>query len=329
LLRDDKSSVFIRIDMKSEWPYVDFTRNPLGDDADYFGPYYNSPAIKKALRYLRKIFPYYTKPFKKSIKNDLDAHLGLSPNNMTSADYKSNLRQLIKYIKGDKDVIINNLEVAMKTAADKQDFELAAEIRNKLYNLKELQRRIMFSDKEFLDISKDLALKGLAELLKLDKAPVRIEGYDISHISGKDVVASMVVFTNGASDRSEYRKFKIKIDKNDDFYNMHEVLTRRLSEKNINNWGKPDLILIDGGKGQLDAALKARNERGYTDIVFIGLAKKDEQIVLKVGNGYKLISLPKSSHIIKLLQRIRDESHRFAINYHKLLRSNNFVKIQK
>jgi excinuclease ABC subunit C len=228
----------------------------------------------------------------------------------------------------------------MKKAAKQHDFEKAATIRNKLHNLRELQRRIMFGDKEFLDISKDQALRDITDLLGLVKIPVRIEGYDISHMSGVDVVASMVVFKNGVSDRGQYRKFKTRIEHNNDFYNINETITRRLSQKNLKNWGKPDLVLIDGGKGQLDAAIKARDELGQSDIPFIGLAKHSEQIVINnssgimlnkqklaeldgcstITNNFILVNLPHSTHIVKLLQRIRDESHRFAISYHTVLK---------
>lgn len=342
LLRDDKSLIYVRIDMKSDRPHVSFTRNPADDGAEYFGPYYNGFAVKKALRYLRKIFPYYIKIPRSDLgkeKLDLDAHLGLSPVGMTNDEYKSNLRRLISYIKGNRKTLVNDLERDMKTAADKQDFETAARLRNKIRNVRELQRRIVFGDKEFLDISKDIALRDLTDLLNLDKIPKRIEGYDISHMSGTNVVASMVVFKNGVSDRAEYRKFKTRIEHNNDFYNMNETLTRRLSEKNLKSWGKPDLILIDGGKGQLDAALQSRDKSGHSEVPFIGLAKQDEQIVIKRGNfkindmklvelggsqevtdDFILINLPKSSAIIKLLQRIRDESHRFAVSYHTVLK---------
>jgi excinuclease ABC subunit C len=341
LLRDDKSQTFVRIDMKSEWPYVCFTRNPADDDAEYFGPYYNGFAVKKALRYLRKTFPYYTKP-PTGGRPDLDAHLGLSPGpKMTANEYRANLRNLIRYLKGERVALVRELERDMKAAAGLHDFEKAVIYRNRLNNLRELQRRIMFGDKEFLDISKDKALSDLRDLLGLKKLPARIEGYDISHMSGTNVVASMVVFSNGASDRANYRKFKTRIEHNNDFYNMHETLTRRLSEKNIKAWGCPDLILIDGGKGQLDAALQARDEREQTKIPFIGLAKREEQIVIHhqksgivlnkeklqeldgyttITEDFTLINLPHSTHIIKLLQRIRDESHRFAVSYHTVLK---------
>jgi excinuclease ABC subunit C len=160
-------------------------------------------------------------------------------------------------------------------------------------------------------------------------------------MQGTDVVASMVVFTNGVSDKGEYRKFKTKKDHNNDFYNMHETLCRRLSEKNIKAWGKPSLVLIDGGKGQLDAAIRARDEQGCNKLPFIGLAKREEQIVIQKGKSnveldekvlhkltgfttesddFILINLPHSTNLIKLLQRIRDESHRFAVTYHSVLK---------
>jgi len=341
LLRDDKSQLFVRIDIKSEWPCVAFTRNPADDTALYFGPYFNGYAIKKALRYLRKTFPYYTKPPKDGVRPDLDAHIGLSPRPGTSsAEYKTTLRRLIRYIEGGRKAIVRELEKEMRQAAKLHDFEHAARLRNNIADLKSLQQKIMFGDKEFLDISKDKALGDLVDLLGLKKTPARIEGYDVSHMGGTNVVASMVVFSNGVSDRASYRKFKTRIEHNDDFFNMNETLERRLSEKNLKAWGKPDLVLVDGGKGQLDAALKARDDKSQA-FPFIGLAKREEQIVIdrrRSGvvlnkeklvelDGYitntedfTLVNLPHSTHIVKLLQRIRDESHRFAVSYHSVLK---------
>lgn len=342
LLRDDKSQLFVRIDMKSEWPYVCFTRNPADDGAEYYGPYYNGYAVRKAFRYLRKVFPYYTKSPKENQRPDLDVHLGLSPSPLLSSDeYKATLRKLVRYLEGGRKSLVRELEKEMRLAARLHDFETAADLRNKLSNLKELQRRIMFGDKEFLDISKDRALSDLTELLGLSKIPARIEGYDISHMSGTNVVASQVVFINGVSSRSDYRKYKTRLEQNNDFFNMNETITRRLSEKNLKAWGMPDLMLIDGGKGQLDAALTARDSREITSIPFIGLAKREEQIVIDHqrsrvslnktkleelqgyathSDNFTLVNLPHSSHIVKLLQRIRDESHRFAVSYHTVLK---------
>ncbi len=365
LLRDDKSQLFVRIDMKSEWPYVCFTRNPADDGVEYFGPYYNGYAVKKALRYLRKIFPYYTKPPKPGARPDLDAHIGLSPKPGTPSDeYKATLRKLIRYFEGGRKSLAREIERDMKQAAKEHDFEKAATLRNKLRDLSELQRRIMFGDREFLDISKDRALSDLAELLSLKKFPARIEGYDISHMGGTNVVASMVVFTNGVSDRAEYRKFKTKIEHNNDTYNMHETLVRRFSPKNVKAWGVPDLVLIDGGKGQLESAIKAMEERGVKYPI-ISIAKREEEIMvhrtrsnidtakideliknpvtdtfIEISGEFYVINLHPgqrnaSSHsknlrggtvtnahtdAVKLFQRVRDESHRFAVSYHTVLK---------
>lgn len=347
LLRDDKSQSFVRIDMKSDWPTVSLTRNPADDGASYFGPYYNGYAIKKALRYLRKVFPYYTKPPKAGVRPDLDAHIGLSPRQgVSSQEYKATLKRLIRYIEGGRKAIVRELEKEMRQAAKLHDFEHAARLRNSIADLRSLQQKIMFGDKEFLDISKDRALSDLVDLLGLNKIPTRIEGYDISHMGGTNVVASMVVFTNGVSDRAQYRKFKTRLEHNNDFFNMNETISRRFSDKNISSWGTPAIVLIDGGKGQLDAALKARDERGIM-IPFIGLAKREEQVVIDhdrsgvvlnmdklaeldgyttVTEGFTLVNLPHSTHIIKLLQRIRDESHRFAVSYHSVLKRSGQTK---
>lgn len=364
LLRDDKSQMFIRIDMKSEWPTVSYTRNPADDGAEYYGPYYNGFAIKKALRYLRKVFPYYTKPPKEGARPDLDAHIGLSPQpGVTSEEYKTSLKQLTRYFEGGRKAIIRDIEKQMQQAAKAHDFENAARYRNKLNDLKALQQRIMFGDKEFLDISKDKALILLRDLFLMEKVPVRIEGFDISHMSGTNVVASQVVFLNGVSSRSDYRKYKTKLEQNDDYANMYETIFRRLSPKNIKAWGMPQLLLIDGGKGQLESAIKAMEAQSL-QIPVISIAKREEEVIVHAtrsnidttyiesvrkqaeagifverSNDFYIVNLhpdqrnasshsknlqgstfSKYSDLTKLFQRIRDESHRFAVSYHTVLK---------
>lgn len=361
LLRDDKSQMFVRIDIKSEWPTVTFTRNPHDDGADYYGPFYNTFALKKALRYLRPIFPYLIKPSEKQVSR-LESDLGLSPDvNGDPEVYKRNLRKLISYIKGNRKKLAAELEADMKLAAKQHDFEAAAKLRNRLRYMKELQNRVMFGDREFLDISKDKALSDLAALFGLKDIPKRIEGYDISHQGGTNVVASMVVFTNGVSDRAEYRKFKAKLQLNDDTGNMADTVLRRFGEKNIKSWGMPDLVIIDGGKGQLKAALTSMRERGVA-VPTISIAKREEEIIIhetesniaveqleklsqpgvgvfqegefivlnlhvgqrNAGSHSKNLgggtTLSPYSDVVKLLQRIRDESHRFAVSYHTVLK---------
>ena len=168
------------------------------------------------------------------------------------------------------------------------------------------------------------AVKQLAELLNLKTLPNRIEGYDISHISGTDKVASMVVFEGGQAKKAHYRKFKIKtVEGNNDFACMKEVLTRRLEKLNDEDesFGTvPDLLLIDGGKGQLAYAKEAQAATGRQDIEIISLAKREEEVFLGSDPTAPVI-LPKDSVALQLLQRVRDESHRFAITFHRSLRS--------
>ena len=373
LLRDDKAMSYIRIDYDSDYPTVSTTRRPLDDGARYYGPYFSTMGVRAALKLLRRIFPFaYKKPTGQK-RVSLYYHLGLDPGleegKTNLADYRANLRKLIAVIEGKRERIIRQVEKEMKAASKAQNFELAAKLRNQMTALQNLGRQVIFSDKEFMDISKDHALGELVDLLCLAEFPRRIEGYDISHMQGTNVVASMVVFTNGVSDKGQYRKFKMTRQQNNDFYNMHETITRRLrfqggsleagevsQGKSKNAWKLrlPSLFLIDGGKGQLDAALRARDEAGLSSLRMIGLAKREEQIVIKkeqrakgkeqssasVGSnvaldinvlhklgGYTtetddfiLVNLPHSTNLVKLLQRIRDESHRFAVSYHSTLK---------
>jgi len=363
LLRDDKALSYIRIDYDSDYPTVTTTRRPLDDGARYFGPYYSAYGIRQALKLLRRIFPYATGKSYGQKRPSLYYHIGLDPGledgRTTLEDYRKNLRKLIAVIEGKRPSIVKEVEHDMKLAAKAQDFESAARYRNQLFLLQGLSKQIVFSDKEFLDISKDRALSGLAELLHFSKYPKRIEGYDISHMQGTNVVASMVVFTNGVTDKGEYRKFKTS-QRNDDPGNMHETLVRRLSEKNLKGWGAPDLILIDGGTQQVNAAVEAQMKCG-THIPIVGVAKREEELIIKIDgsnidvsglvdgpeytvqrsddyitvnlhpglfktSGHSLnlrgeSKLHKYDDVIKLIQRIRDESHRFAVSYHSTLRS--------
>lgn len=346
LLRDDKAMSYIRIDYDSDYPTVSTTRRPLDDGARYFGPYFSTLAVRQSLKLLRRAFPFASRKIAGQKRASLHYHLGLDPGleegKTSLEDYRANLRKLMAIIQGRRKTIEKELERDMKRAAKVQDFEAASHYRNQLFALRGLDKQVIFSDKEFLDISKDHALNELVTLLSMPSCPYRIEGYDISHMQGTDVVASMVVFTNGVSNKAEYRKFKTKINHNNDFYNMNETLKRRLSEKNRKAWGLPGLVLIDGGKGQLDAAIKARDEQGCSEIPFIGLAKREEQVVIqKVRSGVEvneqilhelggfmtesddfiLVNLPHNTNLVKLLQRIRDESHRFAVSYHSVLKN--------
>ncbi|MBQ6593588.1 GIY-YIG nuclease family protein [Candidatus Saccharibacteria bacterium] len=326
LLRDDKTVSYVRISMNLEVPDISFTRNPVDDGATYIGPFYGKSAVEKAVRMLRKIFSYYTKPYdgKKTLDTDLKLTPGIEVGRCTPADYKRNLRKLIRYLEGDRDKLLKELDKTMQKEAAAGNYELAAEARDQLFGLKELKKKIVFSDKEFLDISSDQALSQLQKMLGLEKPPRRIEGYDISHQSGTNTVASMVAFINGASARSEYRKFKIRTSTNDDLKSMAEVITRRLKHK---EWEFPDLIVLDGGIGQVNAI---RPLLEPYNIPVVGRNKSGDhshntrvQLVTSDGVTHELSA---ASHVARLIARIDEESHRFAITYHSLLKRKGMLK---
>ena len=324
LLRDDKSVSYVRITMNEEVPYVSFTRNPMDDKATYVGPFYGKSSVEKAVRILRRIFPYYVKPYtgRKTLDTDLGLTPGIELGKSTPRDYKRNLRKLIRYIEGDREKLLRDLEKTMHDEASKGNYELAAEARDQLFGLKELKKKIVFSDKEFMDISSDQALKQLQDLLGLAEPPRRIEGYDISHQSGENTVGSMVVFINGTAARDEYRKFKVRTSRNDDLKSMVEVITRRLKHK---EWNFPDLILLDGGITQVNAVLPLVEPYG---IPVIGRDKsgdhsRNAKVKLVIPER---LELPTDSHIARLIARIDEEAHRFAITYHSLLKRKSMLK---
>lgn len=348
LLRDDKTVSYVRINMKDEVPYVSFTRNPMDDKATYIGPFYGKSAVEKAVRVLRRIFPYYIHPYngKKTLDTDLGLTPGIEVGKTSVKDYKRNLRKLIRYLEGDREKLLKELEKTMLNESSKGNYELAAEARNQLFGLRELKKKIVFSDKEFLDISNDQALRQLQELLNLSEPPRRIEGYDISHQSGVNTVGSMVVFINGTAARSEYRKFKVRTSTSDDLKSLREVISRRLKHK---EWGYPDLIILDGGITQVKAVLplveqynipvigrnKSGNHSKSASVTLVFPKRSDLEARPKSSSsdcqppdspGLEHLELPSGSHISRLIARIDEEAHRFAIAYHSLLKRKNMLK---
>lgn len=219
--------------------------------------------------------------------------------------------------------IISHKKIKISYGKSKQGRELAQLAQKNVQNLFENARI-----KKLASIRDNFNEVGayLQETLKLTNFPNRIECYDISHIQGTNTVASMVVFYNGMSKKTAYKKFKLKTTegKPDDFLSMKEVLTRRLSRLGEKNWEKPDLIIIDGGKGQLSSVMEVVEEMGITGIDFVSLAKREEEVFLP--HQSKSIRIPMDSNAMFLIQRIRDEAHRFAITYHRSLRSKALKK---
>ncbi|HUD11047.1 MAG TPA: excinuclease ABC subunit UvrC [Candidatus Saccharimonadia bacterium] len=339
-LKDDKNFLYVKIS-SDEFPVVSYVRRPMDDKAHYYGPFTSSDALRRAMRMLRKVFPYVTHASWPK-RGCLQYHLGLCPgpeeHAMTAVEYRKLVRRLELYVSGQQTKLMDQLEKDMQRASKKTDYEAAARLRNQLADLRSFGKQMIFGDTEAFDLTRDQALTGLAERLELKGIPRRIEAYDISHLGGTDNVASMVVFSDGVPNRDEYRRFKMNLKGNDDVGHMREVIARRFGPGQASEWGRPDLLLIDGGQPQLAAVLSVLDAMGV-GIPAIGLAKREEEIVRRrpsagiatparregeawvtSGKDFEVILLPADSHILQLLQRVRDEAHRFAINYQTLLR---------
>lgn len=331
-LTDGKNYLLARITIKDSTPKVLFARRDGEKDSIYFGPFPNSSDLKLVLKIIRKIFPYQS-VLHHSKRLCLYYHLDLCPcppmftSDQQAKEYKSNIRHIIQFLNGQSKEVVKELEKERNQASKNELFEEAADIQKRIdaINLITSPSHNPFEYEINPNLRSDLRSKELDELLKILKSNGvniekldRIECYDISNISGTNATGSMVVFTNGEKDSSNYRRFKIKRPPKvvpNDFAMMKEVISRRLEHI---EWGRPDLIIVDGGKGQISSAKKALFENDNQDIPLIGIAKREE---LLITSDFKTIRLSKRSEGLMLVRRIRDEAHRFAIAYHKKLRS--------
>jgi len=323
--KDDKNYSYIKI-TNEDYPRVFVVRDTNDASSRYFGPFVDTPALKKSLKLLRRIFPFCTCS-KPSDQVCLYYHLhlccGHGDKYQNSNEYQKTIRQLIKFLGGNRSKIILELTREMKKASKNQEFEQAAAIRDKLNYLDNL--KFIPIEEQKRDTDQDRALKNLQNILGLENTPNRIECFDISNIYGHLPVGSMVVFSKGIPNKKDYRRFEVKtVNKIDDFAMLKETIGRRLANlgqsKDSSFNEAPDVIIIDGGKGQLSTIVNSFQKR-YPLINFASLAKKNEELYIVFDNKMERICLPQDSSTLYLLQRIRDEAHRFAISYHRNLRS--------
>ncbi len=347
--RDDKRFLMLKVNLNDPIPNFTFTRLKKDDGARYFGPFSNSGALRNTLALVRRQFNLrgcrvFT-PGEADYKHCLYAHLKYCTapciGNVTREQYLEQVLAACDFIAGQCHEMKDQLEIEMRKAATAQDYEKAASLRDLIRDLKETTKkerkfeRVPYTLPLAMDPQQDLA--ELAKVLGLSAPPQRIEGFDVSNISGTFAVASLVSFKHGRPDRANYRRFKIKtVEGQDDFASMAEVVKRRytrlLMEGTASSVPKnsgqrrsaalqtnlPDLILIDGGKGQLSAACAELKKLGLEKIPVIGLAKEFEEIY-QPGES-KPLRLGLNHPAVKLLQRIRDECHRVANSYNAQLR---------
>jgi len=341
ILKDDKSHLYIVIRserFKRDGKYISIPKVITCRETDlnkgdvYFGPFPSAGTARYLVSLLRKVFPFRDcsraklNRYFRIGKPCLYGHINLCSapclGDSDLKEYKKSIFGIKRILSGEGSSLINSFERKMNHAAKNLNYEEAAYYRDILEKFEYVRTHIT-SPQQYINnpyLVEDLIEMSLNELMNvlpiLENIPNRIECYDISNVSGKDATGSMVVACQGRFEKSEYRRFKVNLkDSPDDYSMMAEVLSRRLKRQ----WDLPDLIVLDGGKGQVSAGLMALEEAGLK-IPLIGLAKKEETIVYVDENGFKQINLPESNEGLKLLQRLRDEAHRFARSYHVKLR---------
>ena len=316
--------------LRPSLPKPSLGKTKLGLGTEYIGPFVKGRDIKQVLRLLRKAFPYYTAK-KHPVLPCPYCHIGLCPGPKPDVKiYKQNIKNLTAVLRGGRVSVLKNLRTSMERASKRQDFEKAAILRDQVFSLENIASHASLGS---------LSYPHLREP-KLQKMPKpwseykRIEAYDISNIQGKQSTGSMVTFLNGKPAKEWYRKFKIHITgKPNDFAMMQELIFRRL--KHI-EWPYPDLMLIDGGKGQLSSAIKAISNLGnlsfgklrfpkLREIRVVALAKRNNELFYPNKTKPVLLkNLPQED--ANLLLHVRDEAHRFAVTYHRKLRRVDALK---
>jgi excinuclease ABC subunit C len=359
-LKDDKRFIYIWVSTADEVPGVFATRQ-LTKGGRYFGPFVSTRSVRETLKAIRKIWPFCTQRKVGKIPcfyYQLGRCVGVCGGKVSVAEYKrAVIKPIVEFLEGNKNRIITNYELritnleklAKRGKLSEREMEELAQLKFQLMNMKQVlanARVLSVGEKYAADVVE------LAKILNLARVPERIEGYDLSNIFGQEAVGSMVVFANGEPDKNEYRKFKIQLslrgasatrqsrgdgiatlpavardDKRGDVQMLEEMLLRRFN----NDWPLPDLIIVDGGKAQLNTALKVL-KKFKLDILAIAISKGEglrssiaPDKIFFPGQAQPL-QLPLNSPALHLIKRVRDEAHRFAISYHRKLRSKKFLQ---
>jgi excinuclease ABC subunit C len=355
LLKDDKTPLYINI-TNDTFPSVKTVRKKDVDvgkvQGTILGPFPSGYKVKEVLKLIRPIFKWCNNPPARESTNTsiaestsktkacfyyhIDMCSGACVGKISAAEYQSDIKELTQFLKGKKKEVLNDITRRMKQAAESQEFELATKLRDQIKVITSVtshQYRLK-PDMVLPQLRETMRDEGLVQLRKIIsehfKLPrtiqiQRIEGYDVSNIMGTSAAVSMVTFINGRSQPSEYKVFNIKtLNTPNDYHMLKEAIQRR---QNHPEWGKPDLVVIDGGKGQLRAALS----EWQWDCPVISIAKNPDRIIIpnqdpssNAKNKYVVLTLPETHAALRIIQNVRDESHRFSKKQHHKLRNNQF-----
>ena len=333
-LKDGKSFPFLQITTREDFPRISITRTPKSKGVKLYGPFVSVKELRAAIPLMQRVFKFRT--CKLDISDSDESRIRFRPcilhsirqcsapcaAKVSREDYKLQIAHFRKFMESKGTSLRRDLTRRMKDASAEQQFERAAELRDELKALDALQRRGLSSEDIqpevfFIDPAEGLA--RLAKLLDMPSPPRSIEGIDIAHLDGGELCGAMVCFIDGKPFKDAYRRYKIQtVEGNDDFASIREVVWRRYKHAGMNAELFPDIVLIDGGKGQLSAAHSAFDGMDFAPPVLLSLAKKEE--TLFVHGRDEPLKLPRRDPALRILQSVRDESHRFVQHYHHILR---------
>lgn len=334
-LKDDKTFPYLMITTHEDFPRVEVTRQPRISGAKLYGPFLSAGQLRGALQVMQRIFKFRTcsldieegdprwQWFRPCLLWSIKQCTAPCNQRISKEDYRRDIRRLQTFLEGGRVRLLEQMREEMLEASKKLEFERAARLRDEITSIEKLNERGDIekdAQPEVFYIDPKKGLRGLRKVLKLDKEPRVIEGVDIAHLGGKETVASLVQFIDGLPFKPGYRRYKIQgVEGIDDFRSIHEVVMRRFHRLDQQGEAFPDVLLIDGGKGQLNAALAAFRDLNLTPPTLISLAKREEEI-FRPGESDPIV-LQRTSFALRLLQYVRDEAHRFAQHYHHLLRN--------
>jgi excinuclease ABC subunit C len=333
-LKDDKSFPYLQITTREEFPRVEVTRTPRDRGVKLYGPFPSAGALRGAIQVMQKIFKFRTcsldihegderwQWFRPCLLASIDQCTAPCNLRISKEDYRRDIHRLQTFLEGGKQRLLKDMKSEMMEASQRLEYEKAARLRDEIRMLERLDERgdlDTHAQPEVFYVDPKKGLAGLRKVLGLAEVPRVIEGVDIAHLGGNETVASLVQFIDGLPFKPGYRRYKIRDVKGiDDFRSIHEVVSRRFRRLSDQQEAFPDILLIDGGKGQLSAALAAFRDQEIDPPTLISLAKKEEE-VFRVGNPEPL-KLSRHAFALRLLQYVRDEAHRFAQHYHHILR---------
>jgi excinuclease ABC subunit C len=333
-LKDDKTFPYLEITTREDFPRVEFTRTPQTRGTKLYGPFASASGLRGAIQVLQKIFRFRTcsldidegdekwrwfRPCLLASINQCTAPCNLR---ISKEDYRRDIARLRMFLEGNKARVLKEMREEMEAASKELKFEKAARLRDEIRLLETLDERgelDTHAQPEVFYIDPKKGLAGLKKILHLPEVPRRIEGVDIAHLGGGETVASLVQFIDGLPFKPGYKRYRIRgVEGVDDFASIHEVVARRFKRLSDEGESFPEILLIDGGLGQLGAGLAAFRELNLTPPVVLSLAKREEEVYLM--DRPEPLRLSRHAYALRLLQYVRDEAHRFAQHYHHILR---------